>query len=452
MTPLVEARTAAVPDYFSELNVAEATVKANGYAPKSDQHRSGIGCTSADRPWPVLDGAALHGLAGDIVAAIDPHTEGDPTAVLINLLAMFGSAVGRAPHVQVGATRHGTNTFFVLVGKTSRARKGTAHDESLRLLSLADPQWKGRVVGGLSSGEGLIHAVRDATYKLLKDGESVLDDPGVEDKRLCVVEPEFASVLKVGHRDGNTVTECLRRAWDGNDLRTLTRSLPLVATNPHVTLIGHITEDELKRNLDDTSQTNGFFNRFATACVRRSKLLPHGGAVPDPELAAFAGRLSRAIQTARRRGRIERDPQMKVMWEAVYEELTLERPGMLGSITARAEAHALRFALLYALMDEVPSIECRHLEAALALWEYCEDSAKYLFGEATGNPIADRVLGALRTAQSGLSQNALLDLFGRNVSAVKITAALETLAGLGRITSKEEQTGGRPRTVWELVP
>ena len=150
-------------------------------------------------------------------ARLTRYTEGDPVAILINTLAMFGSAVGRAPHVRVGATRHGTNTFFVLVGKTSRARKGTAHDESLRLVALADPHWKERVVGGLSSGEGLIHAVRDATYKINKDGQAVLDDAGVEDKRLCVVEPEFASVLKVGRRDGNTVTEGLRRAWDGND-------------------------------------------------------------------------------------------------------------------------------------------------------------------------------------------------------------------------------------------
>ena len=109
----------------------------------------------------------------------------------------------------------------------------------------------------------MIHAVRDATYKI-KDGEPVLDDAGVEDKRLCVVEPEFASVLKVGARDGNTLTEVLRRAWDGNDLRTLTRNSPLVATDPHITLIGH-DQEELQRNVDDTSQTNGYVNRFAFA-------------------------------------------------------------------------------------------------------------------------------------------------------------------------------------------
>jgi hypothetical protein len=403
-----------------------------------------------DTPWPVLDPAALYGLPGDIVKAIDPHTEGDPVAILINLIGMFGSAVGRSPHVQVGATRHGTNTFFALVGKTSRSRKGTAHDESLRLVARADIGWRDRVVGGLSSGEGLIHAVRDPSYKIVK-GESVMDDAGVEDKRLCVVEPEFASVLKVGRRDGNTVTEILRRAWDGNDLRTLTRNSPLVATNPHITLIGHITEDELRRTLDDTSQTNGYFNRFAAACVQRSKELPEGGSLPEADIAILATRLQAAIDAARKRSLIVRDPDARAMWKRVYPELTKDRPGMLGAITARAEAHALRFSLLYALLDCAPAIQCAHLEAALALWEYCEDSVRYIFGDATGDPTSDRVYSAIRNSPEGMTQSALMDLFGRNLPAAKIAAALETLVRLRRITSEQVATGGRPSTVWKLT-
>jgi hypothetical protein len=256
----------------------------------------------------------------------------------------------------------------------------------------------------------------------------------------------------VGRRDGNTITEGLRRAWDGNDLRTLTRSSPLVASNPHITLIGHITEEELRRALDDTSQTNGYFNRFAPACVKRSKHLPHGGSLPDAEVADLARQLQRAIDAARRRGLIERDQDARDMWEAVYPELTKDRPGMLGAITARAEAHALRFSLLYALFDGAPAIGCKHLEAALALWEYCEDSARYVFGDATGDPTADRVLTALRTTPEGMTQNALVDLFGRNLSATKLTSALETLVRLHRVSSQKVETRGRPSTVWQVIP
>jgi hypothetical protein len=166
----------------------------------------------ASRSWPTLDPAALHGLAGEVVHTIAPHTEGDPVAVLANILTMFGSAVGRDPHCSVGASCHGANEFVAHVGETARARKGAAHDEALRIMRAADPDWHARVMGGLSSGEGLIHAVRDPTWKIGKDGEQVIDDPGVEDKRLLAVEPEFSGVLRVAARDGSVLSETLRRA------------------------------------------------------------------------------------------------------------------------------------------------------------------------------------------------------------------------------------------------
>jgi hypothetical protein len=117
--------------------------------------------------------------------------------MLTNFLTMFGSAVGRGPHAAVGVTRHGTNLFMLHVGNTSRAREGTAYDESLRVVSSVDTTWTSRVVGDLSSCEGLIHAVCDATWKTDKQGGHTVDDDGVEDKRLLVAESGFSSVLKV---------------------------------------------------------------------------------------------------------------------------------------------------------------------------------------------------------------------------------------------------------------
>ena len=39
------------------------------------------------QPWPLLDEAALHGLAGEVVRLIEPHTEADPVALLASFLA-----------------------------------------------------------------------------------------------------------------------------------------------------------------------------------------------------------------------------------------------------------------------------------------------------------------------------------------------------------------------------
>src|SRR5205823_2555764 len=101
-----------------------------------------------------------------------------------------------------------------------------------------------------SSGEGLIWAVRDRIMKREKVKEKgevsyveVEADPGVSDKRLLVYEPEFANVLKQTERQGNTLSAILRQAWDGLDLRTLTKNSPARSTGAHVSLIGHITSD-----------------------------------------------------------------------------------------------------------------------------------------------------------------------------------------------------------------
>jgi hypothetical protein len=173
----------------------------------------------APPPWPTLDRAALHGLVGDVVDALDPTTEADPVASLASLLTMFGSMVNRGPHLMVGDDRHGVNLNMALVGATGEGRKGTSRSGPERLLRLVDEAWaNGRVQGGLSSGEGLVWAVRDPRYEPdRKTGENRLVEPGVTDKRLLCIEEELSAVLKAAQRQGNTITEIIRRAWDGRE-------------------------------------------------------------------------------------------------------------------------------------------------------------------------------------------------------------------------------------------
>src|SRR6202522_2544361 len=137
--------------------------------------------------WPTDPGPdAYHGLPGEIVAQLAPHTEADPVAILTQLLVAFGAAVGRGAFFQVEATRHHPNQFLLLVGESAKSRKGSSWDHVARLTHRADPTLTPRTLTGLSSGEGLIWAVRDPTTS----------DPGAGDERLLVIESEFASVLK----------------------------------------------------------------------------------------------------------------------------------------------------------------------------------------------------------------------------------------------------------------
>jgi len=409
-----------------------------------------VPCKPAEPPWPTLDEAALQGFAGDIVRAIDPHTEADPVAVLVQLLVFFGCAVGRAAHFTVEHTHHAARLFVALVGATSKGRKGQSTSTLKHLLLLADPDFRNdRIKGGLSSGEGLIWQVRDPIHG--KEGKIV--DEGVIDKRLIILEPELAQALKTMTREGNILSMIIRQAWDGETLSPLTKNNPITAKDSHIAVIGHVTHEELLKHLGETEMANGFANRFIFLVVRRSKEIPNPKGVPGEQIEELAKRMKERIEQARltaEKGPIERDEEAEALWCAVYHDLSDGKPGLMGAILGRAEAQVMRLALTYALLDGATCIQTTHLLAALALWEYAEASARYIFGTATGDGIADRILEALRN-QGPISETEISDLFQRNVKAGRIHLALGTLQRSRLIEGAIEETGGRKKTVWRAT-
>ncbi len=400
--------------------------------------------------WPTLpDDAAYAGWAGYIARMISPHTEADPLALLVQLLIFFGSVVGRGPHFVAEGARHYTVENTVLVGETSKSRKGSSLARVKEVFTSADPEWlSGRVVGGLSSGEGLIWAVRDPVA--VTGGK---DDPGVPDKRLLVVEGEFASMLKVMSRQGNTLSPVVRQAWDcPSVLQSLTKNSPAKASNPHISIIGHITRDELRRRLDSTEAGNGFGNRFLWVCARRSKLLPLGGHVPEPTLSELRGYVLERVLFARTVGEMQFDQAALQQWYKVYPSLSEGKPGLLGAVTGRAEAHVRRLSMLYALMDQTNVITDQALKASLALWGYCERSAQYIFGDALGNTTADSILGKLRQSPAGMTRTDIRDHFARNKTTTEIDQALQLLVNNSLVYPTKVDTGGRPGERWFAIP
>lgn len=412
--------------------------------------------TSESRFPEPLAPEAFHGLAGEFVRLVSPHTEADDAALLLHFLVYFGNAVGRGATFRVGATKHTAAENVAFVGTTGSGRKGTAEHEARRPFLLAEDPWTARITTGLSSGEGLIHAVRDALEKrepIRERGrvtgyENVVADDGVQDKRLCVLESELGRVLRVMDRDGNTLSATIREAWDAREvLRTLTKTSPSVATGAHISILGHITRDELLRYLDRTESANGFGNRFLWIAVERSKFLPDGGSLRDADLALFASKLRDVLADARNVQEMERDDEARDLWRRVYEPLETGRAGLFGAVTGRAAPHVLRLSMIYALIDGSAVIRVEHLAAALAVWTYSEESARFVFGDATGDPEADAINDALR-ATPRMSRDAIRDLFSRHVPAQRIAAALALLARLGKAHPTREATGGRPVEYW----
>jgi hypothetical protein len=389
--------------------------------------------------WPAPPhGDAYHGLAGDVVRAIEPHSEADPVALLVQTLAAFGCLTGRGPHQRVEANEHPGRLYVALVGASSRSRKGTSWEYLRQLFAQADDSFPDLCAAGLSSGEGLIDRVRDS----IGEGE----EP--RDKRLLVVEPELASVLKVVERQENNLSPVLRNAWDGTTLSTLTRNSPLKSTDANICVIGHITTEELQRRLDQTESANGFGNRFLWIAVRRSKKLPEGGDVSQHALNGLSGRLASSLEHARRAGRISRDHDARKLWADVYGDLTEGCGGLTGALTSRGEAQVVRLSLLYALLDQADTIGEQHLRSALALWDYSARSVAHVFGDSTGNPIADTILRALRATLAGLTRTEISNLLGRNVRAGEIDQALTELLGRSRAYFTTEETGGRRAERW----
>lgn len=405
--------------------------------------------------FPSLPPDALQGLSGDIASAIAPETEADIGGVLLSLLVGFGSCLGKGAWCSVGSENHFPNLFACLVGDTASG-KGQAWGVANGILAVASTTWKDNLCYGLSSGEGLVERVQDQEQGL-QDSQFILKAP--ELKTLMCYESEFARPLTAMRRDGNTLSPIIRSAWDSQPLEVLTRKQnKLRASNAHISILAHITPEELTKVFSSGLEVaNGFANRFLWVLVKRSQLLPHGG--NTKVLDRFVQPLREAIAKGKTLGFCQRSPEANQLWEAVYPELSSAKTGHFGKATERARPQVVRLSLLYAALDGSRIIQEWHLKAALALWRYCQESAKVIFGDGdlqTTHPqknevsLDKQVLNAIRSSGSkGISKSDLLRQF-QPIKSGDLDAVLSLLQSQGKaFPSKDEHEGsGRKAELW----
>ncbi len=384
----------------------------------------------------------FYGIAGTIIRKLQPETESHPLGNLLELLAAFGNIVGPSAYYLVEDTKHYTNLNIIRVGKSSKARKGTGTGRIERIVSQLKPDWfTGCTTSGLGSGEAVIWKVRDPVMGPFKDrrtGEMrmVQTDPGVDDKRLYVSEGEFAGVLAVAGRKDSILSTVIRNAWDHKTLRNTVKGSPAVCQNPHISISADITRDELLKLLSDSDRFNGFGNRFLWCFVERQGLKPHGGEQID--WSQEITELYKAVEFTKKQKRIFMDRSSREMWNRVYEELSEDIEGVIGAVTSRAEAQVLRLALIYAMLDCSDHIRVEHLKAARALWQYCEDSARIIFGGVLKSH--QRILDFIQTGPKTIRE--IQDvLFAKNRKVEDIQADLNTMAAIGRVYSKADEAG-----------
>lgn len=393
---------------------------------------------------PVLLMEARHGLAGEFLRLFEPHTEADPAAMLLQFLVGFGSAVGRGPYFEVSGARQRMNLYVMVVGKTSTGRKGTSLEpvvgESWGVIQKASPEWI--TANGLSSGEGLISTVRDPLGEV----------EGVEDKRLLVIEPEFAAVFARMKREGNSLSAVIREAWDGKKLRTMTKAEPMSATGAHISIIGNITPKELRNCLAGSVEiANGFGNRFLWCVSERRKSLPVAVELDPNFVTSFSSKVASVIDWASEERALRWTEEAKAAWVAIYDRLTDGPGGALEELAARGSTQVVRLASLYALLDRKTDVGLEHLTAALALWRYTMESCAIVFeANGTGDRHADRVLETIRRAgPGGLSTTDLHRALSNNIKGPQLKTALELLLNRGHI--KMTKTSGKKGAHYEAT-
>ncbi len=230
----------------------------------------------------------------------------------------------------------------------------------------------------------------------------------------------------------------------------MTKNSPARATGAHISIIGHITRAELRRLLNETESGNGFGNRFLWIAVKRSKCLPEGGRIETVNFNELIVRLQSAIEFAREAGELRRSDAARELWYVDYPELSDGKLGMLGAVTARAEAQVMRLSAIYALLDNSALIQPVHHQAAMALWAYCERSAQWIFSTLTENPRAERIQAALQEAgDTGLTRTEINErVFNGHIRSDSLKGALRLLHDSGLAKFVREETPGAPRERW----
>lgn len=397
--------------------------------------------TPPHRNSPQPEPECLYGLIGEVAHAGSDGTETNAFAIAANFMAYLSCAVGRGVYLPVGNTRHHARLFCLHIGRSGRGRKGDAVSLVLRIdavLRTIDESFAPQIHrGGLSTREGLAALIHDG----FRHGRNEVT--AIEDKRLWVVESEFANVLHQGRRDGNTLSAALRDCWDGVDLKPATKSNQVHASNPHVCLSGAISPSELTGLMSSREMSNGFANRFLMIWAERTRMLPFPKETPQAVVEHLARRtldvltFVHANQTdTREHLRMEMSAQAQWRYAQLYRGELHEDygVGVTASLLERRAPMLLRLAMLMALTDLQTRIDGQHIDSAIAWIRLATASVRYVFVSAVEDAkltqtleFSDRVLAFLRERGQATRSQINTECFRGKVPKTMIDASLEQL-------------------------
>jgi hypothetical protein len=474
------------------------------------------------RPLLAEDSPAFHGLLGEYARLLHVGREADPGWILLAAVTGCGFLIGPYPFYSMGGSKQRANLFAVAVGSSS-SRKSAPWDEFYRrcvvealkhtLASLPTPRPSTPptsnikvtltekeqkitekaaelratfgVLSGSVSGEALIRKIKEYTN---------LDMPMLYD------ESEFGTLLTSAQRDGMTLGQELRKAYDGKRLSYNSQAKGdfVVEEGHYFCLYSNITPIELANTMTKNEAANGFGNRFLWCYGDKRHRITYDArnlAYSDEELADMSGEDRALLSTMRgsvatidearlgeickeiikrcdeasNRGEVRMSPSAYELFDTMCGELDHDHPtGLADALIARGGNHVVRLSLVYALMDNSKLIQPVHLKAAWAMWQHCRNSIVWLqknreaittttvhgvpFEKELQGTI-DRIVVMLQQSPEGLSRSAIAaSIPSKKRFGAFTSKAIDALLEANRVTETVQQTGerGRPSQVIRL--
>jgi hypothetical protein len=373
-------------------------------------------------PRPRLASEALYGPAGEFVDLVSDTSEADQAGLLVSMLVCSGAAFGRSAFGQHGHSLHRPSNFAVTFAELPSVRQSDYLDPVQAFLRTVVPQagtdlLQFASIGCIRSGDKLL-----AASAMIAEGK----------KPPLVAVGEFDTTLVSLGRRGNTLSAAYRHIWDHGG---------------NVAIMSHCREGDLLE-AKISGSTLETASRFLWCYVERKQTLSSPPAPPPDKLARLAQAVAVSVKQAEGLGKVSFDASAQKLWEEEYASLISRRSDAAGIVQSRGDAHVLRLSLIYALLDSSIKVCIPHLEAALALWDYCYLSADRLFGLHAEDAVAGRVLDALKGGL--LSQTQLHAVLNNHSPGAQLKTVLTNLVTEGRIVPEVSSTRGRSRTTWRL--
>lgn len=396
-----------------------------------------------EKTTPKLDPKAYYGILGKIINLIKDETEASPEAMLFQGLVILGNLMNRKFYRAVGGSKNYSNAFVVIVGKTSKARKGTSFkDISYIFKKVWGKDFERRIKRGVSSGEGIIWLIRDPVVEEVTNKgkiEKKTIDKGVVEKEVILVEEEFSKLIKVSKRESNTVSEVLRTAFDSDDLQSISKEQPAKATAPLISLIGHITKEEFLQVYNVVDKSNGLFNRILWCHSARTNVIPtpkNFDEIDFSEIEIELNRLKDFIESGEE-SNVGFSEDGAQVWENFYNQYAHSPDGNNASVKGRTETYVLKIATILAVTDRSTTITADHLEAAIAIVvNYSNEVVDHVFGVSSSESTNEKKVIEYISSNGGVAQRSLIQkrVFHNKVQAHKLDNLRDKLEAQGSIS------------------